>query len=114
MSGHPEHDPQGRPRQISQPKAQSRFVVEDQDLELPVDPPMPTKDPSEWSVEEVCDWLLSLGKDYSQYIAQFRDAGIDGQMLPDLTDEELKELGVSRGINRRKLKTSIKKLFPPG
>ena len=44
-------------------------------------------------VMDMGDWLRSLGLD--QYEAAFRDNAIDGKVLPKLTSEDLKELGVS-------------------
>ena len=42
---------------------------------------------------DVGSWLRSLG--LGQYEANFRDNKIDADVLPQLTDSDLKELGVS-------------------
>ncbi|MEQ8344262.1 MAG: adenylate/guanylate cyclase domain-containing protein [Sneathiellaceae bacterium] len=50
-------------------------------------------------------WLRELGLE--QYGAAFRDNAIDGSVLPDLTGDDLKELGVGAIGHRRKLLTAI-------
>jgi hypothetical protein len=50
-------------------------------------------------------WLRSLG--LGQYEAAFRDNEIDEAVLPSLTAEDLKELGVSIVGHRRKLLDAI-------
>ena len=44
---------------------------------------------------DVGSWLRSLG--LGQYEAEFRDNEIDADVLPDLTDGDLNQLGVSLG-----------------
>jgi hypothetical protein len=46
-------------------------------------------------------WLRSLG--LGEYEAAFRENEIDGAVLPDLTAEDLKDLGVSIVGDRRKI-----------
>ena len=50
-------------------------------------------------------WLRSLG--LGQYEAAFRENAIDDMVLPDLTAEDLKDLGVGLVGHRRKLLTAI-------
>ena len=50
-------------------------------------------------------WLRSLGLE--RYEAAFRDNEIDGTVLPNLTAEDLKDLGVGIVGHRRKLLDSI-------
>jgi len=101
--------PQERPLQNSKP---SRFkLVDNQDLGAALQANNRVKAPNEWSVPEVGAWLTSLGGDYQKYRTHFESAGVDGKMLPDLTEEEMKELGVKLGIHRRKLATEIRTLF---
>ena len=50
-------------------------------------------------------WLRSLG--LGQYEAAFRDNEIDGEVLPNLTAEDLKDLGVAIVGHRRKLLLAI-------
>jgi class 3 adenylate cyclase len=56
----------------------------------------------------VGDWLRELG--LSQYEAVFRDNEIDGSVLPKLTAEDLKELGVASIGHRRKILSAIEAL----
>jgi hypothetical protein len=51
------------------------------------------------------DWLRSLG--LGQYEAVFRQNDIDETVLPNLTAEDLKELGVAALGHRRKLLDAI-------
>ena len=54
---------------------------------------------------DVGSWLRSLG--LGQYEAAFRESSIDGQVLPHLTLEDLKEIGVATVGDRRKLLAAI-------
>ena len=53
-------------------------------------------------------WLRSLG--LGQYEATFRDNEIDGAVLPKLTVEDLKDLGVAVVGHRRKIMSAIEEL----
>ena len=51
----------------------------------------------------VADWLRALGLE--RYEAAFRENDVDAELLPDLTENDLKDLGVvSIGHRRRLLK----------
>src|SRR5215472_15289910 len=54
---------------------------------------------------DVAAWLRGLGLE--QYEPAFRDNGIDAEILPKLTAEDLKDIGVTRVGDRRKLLESI-------
>jgi hypothetical protein len=54
---------------------------------------------------DIVVWLRSLGLE--KYEAAFRENEIDETVLPDLTAEDLKELGVSLVGHRRKLLQAI-------
>src|SRR6516162_1925190 len=54
---------------------------------------------------EIAAWLRGLGLE--QYEPAFRDNGIDAAILPKLTGEDLKEIGVARVGDRRKLLEAI-------
>jgi class 3 adenylate cyclase/predicted ATPase len=58
---------------------------------------------------ETGDWLRSLG--LGQYEAIFRESHIEAEVLPELTDQHLKDLGVSLG-HRLKLLRAIRELVP--
>ena len=51
---------------------------------------------------DMAAWLKGLG--LGQYVAAFRDAAIDAEVLPELTDEHLKDLGLPLGHRLRLLK----------
>jgi class 3 adenylate cyclase len=60
---------------------------------------------------DVGGWLQSLG--LGQYEAAFRANEIDDKVLPDLTAEDLKELGVSAIGHRRAILAAVARLSPP-
>jgi hypothetical protein len=53
----------------------------------------------------VAAWLRGLG--LARYEPAFRDSGIDTEVLPRLTVEDLKDIGVTRVGDRRKLLEAI-------
>src|SRR5271154_6346105 len=57
---------------------------------------------------DVGDWLRGLG--LGQYETAFRENEIDGDVLPTLTAEDLKGLGVVALGHRRKMLTAIAEL----
>src|ERR1700750_2927613 len=61
---------------------------------------------------DVAAWLRALGLD--QYEAAFRENGVDAEVLPTLTGEELKDIGVSLIRHRRRLLEAIAKLQNAG
>jgi class 3 adenylate cyclase len=58
-------------------------------------------------MQQIADWLKTLGM--SEYAERFTESDIDTSVLRDLTDEDLKELGVSLG-HRRKMLRAIAEL----
>ena len=54
---------------------------------------------------DVAAWLRNLGLE--QYEQAFRDNAVDATVLPQLTAEDLKDLGVSLVGHRRKLLAAI-------
>jgi SAM domain (Sterile alpha motif) len=56
-------------------------------------------------------WLKQAG--FERYEAAFRDNGIDEAVLPHLTAEDLKEIGVATVGDRRKLLAAIAALASP-
>src|SRR4029077_741161 len=58
-------------------------------------------------MQQVSDWLEKLGM--SQYAQRFAENDISFAILPDLTDQDLKEIGVSLG-HRRQLLRAIAEL----
>lgn len=59
-------------------------------------------------VSDVSDWLRSIKMD--KYVECFEKDGVDGAFLSQIDDECLKDLGVSRVIDRRKIIGNIEKL----
>jgi len=62
------------------------------------------------SAMDVADWLRKLGLE--QYEPAFRANEIDERVLPRLTAEDLKDLGVSLVGHRRRLLDAIAALNP--
>jgi class 3 adenylate cyclase len=58
-------------------------------------------------MQQVADWLEKLG--LGQYAQRFAENDISFAVLPDLTDQDLKEIGVSLG-HRRQLLRAIAEL----
>ena len=50
-------------------------------------------------------WLTSLGLE--RHAAAFEENGVDAVLLPDLTNEDLKDLGVTRLAERKQLLKAI-------
>ena len=61
-------------------------------------------------MQEIADWLEKLGM--SEYAQRFAENRIDFSVLPDLTDQDLKDLGVVLG-DRRKMLRAIADLEVP-
>ena len=61
---------------------------------------------------EIADWLRRLG--LGQYEAAFRENSIDLEVLPKLTPEDLKDLGVVSVGHRRRLLAAIEELSRAG
>ena len=61
---------------------------------------------------DVADWLRALGLE--QYEAAFRENAVDADLLPNLTADDLKDLGVTLVGHRRRLLEAIAVLRPEG
>jgi class 3 adenylate cyclase len=59
------------------------------------------------ATQQIADWLKKLGM--SEYAQRFAENDIDPSVLPELTDQDLKDLGVSLG-HRRKMLRAIRDL----
>lgn len=46
----------------------------------------------DWSQKDVCSWLQYIG--YGQYVRNFRDEEVDGEVLMELGNEALAQLGI--------------------
>ena len=71
-------------------------------------PSLHDKHVTEWTCSDVVEWLehLSLG----QYKETFLENDIEGKHLPELSKDELKELGVKKLGHRMTLDDAIGKL----
>ena len=58
-------------------------------------------------MQQIADWLKTLGM--SEYAQRFAENRIDFSVLPDLTDQDLKDLGIVLG-DRRKMLRAITEL----
>src|SRR5271167_3720416 len=56
-------------------------------------------------MQNVADWLENLGM--SEYAQRFAENRIDLSVLPDLTDQDLKDLGVVLGDRRKILRAIV-------
>ena len=56
-------------------------------------------------MQQIADWLNTLGM--SEYAERFAESDIDTSVLRDLTDQDLKELGVSLGHRRKMLRAIV-------
>src|SRR6516165_7829955 len=56
-------------------------------------------------MQEIADWLEKLGM--SEYTQRFVENDIDVSILPHLTDQDLKDLGVSLGHRRKMLAATV-------
>lgn len=64
-----------------------------------------------WSCEDVCSWIRSLGSIYETYVDAFQRHNINGHRLLNFVDNEaLIEFGVTSTHNRRVIIYSIKQL----
>jgi hypothetical protein len=59
------------------------------------------------ATKEISDWLEKLGM--SEYAQRFAENDIDASVLPHLTDQSLKELGLSLG-HRLKMLAAVREL----
>src|SRR6476646_3538670 len=58
-------------------------------------------------MEQIAEWLANLGM--SEYAERFAENRIDFAVLPDLTDQDLKDIGVVLG-DRRKILRAIARI----
>jgi hypothetical protein len=61
---------------------------------------------------DVIDWLRELGLE--QYAALFRENAVTADLLPDLTPQDLKDIGVIAVGHRRRLLQAIAALGADG
>ena len=62
-------------------------------------------DPKVWGIATVGVWLQRNG--LHEHVAAFDDAAIDGDMLCDMSDRDLEQLGVLHYLHRRKIMKNV-------
>jgi hypothetical protein len=75
-------------------------------------PPLEVGEGLDGGEVDVGAWLRGLG--LGQYEREFRDNAVDAEVLPELTGDDLKELGVTAVGHRRKLLAAIAALGAAG
>jgi hypothetical protein len=58
-------------------------------------------------MQQIAEWLKKLG--VAEYLQRFVENRVDLSVLPDLTDQDLEKLGVSRR-DRRKMLHAVREL----
>jgi hypothetical protein len=62
-----------------------------------------------WSIEDVKEWVNQIG--FGEYEHNFYDAKVDGDLLLQLSEENLREdLGIKNGIRRRRFERELQNL----
>lgn len=68
------------------------------------------KPPLTWKTRHVSSWIASNGLEYAPYAHLFEEAGINGAMLMEMKEAQLKKLDIRSAKHRRELKARIKQL----
>lgn len=63
---------------------------------------------AKWKISDVCDWLVAM--DMAEYVSTFKKNRIDGVALLNLSENDLKELGVLAVGARKKILQAIQVL----
>ena len=74
--------------------------------------PEPRQDISTMDVGAVSHWLRTLSM--GQYISTFEAAAVDGLLLANLTGQDLQDIGIDKGIHRKKILMHRDKLLVEG
>ncbi|XP_063620717.1 NAD(+) hydrolase sarm1-like isoform X5 [Cydia splendana] len=62
-----------------------------------------------WSIEDVREWVKQIG--FSEYANNFYESRVDGDLLLQLTEENLKEdIGLQNGIKRKRFTRELQQL----
>merc|ERR1740123_758767 len=65
---------------------------------------------NEWGELEIQQWIDSFGARYKQYASNFLENGVDGELLMDLTEDDLEDIGISSRLHRRVILSKIRGL----
>ncbi len=55
--------------------------------------------------DDIAQWLEDLG--FVQYVEAFVENGVDFDLLPEITNDDLKDIGVARLADRKRLLKAI-------
>ncbi len=72
--------------------------------------PGPGGDPSEWSIEQVCEWARARGWDEANVVSKFAEHEISGDVLLELDINMLKEIDITAFGTRHKVAVAIRDL----
>ena len=75
---------------------------------LPAAPPL-TANFADWTMDDVCRWLVSIDLGHLQ--RQFRENRIKGAVLAELSEDDLKEAGVTAVGDRKWFQMEVRKLL---
>lgn len=67
-----------------------------------------TRPVKDWSTDDVCRWLREIG--LGEHCEQFVDNDIVGEHLPDLSKDDLRELGVKKLGHQKTFALKVKEL----
>ena len=68
-----------------------------------------SKPVEEWEVEDVCEWLKEIG--LGEYAESFEENEIVGEILKDLSKDDLKDLGIKKIGHQKKLNLKLAALL---
>jgi len=67
-----------------------------------------------WTIDDVATWMERVnGGTFAEVVDSFADAGVDGETLLQLDDQQLRSLTPGRKSNRKHLRSLIEQLRPP-
>merc|ERR1712113_570136 len=110
VSPEPQQQQQQQQQNDSQsPPQQQQQQIEQQLLQKEEEQQPQIIEKTKWTAKQCSEWVGSLGDKYKQYVDAFVDNGVDGELLGEIADEELKEI-VASGLHRKKILTAWNKL----
>ena len=67
-------------------------------------------DITKWSTEEVAKEVVGLGKAFEEYEQLVIANKIDGEMLATLTNKDLEEAGIAKGLHRKQIVSKVERI----
>ena len=74
----------------------------------------PNQNMTAMDTDQVADWVVSLGDPIKQYAPTFRDNGVNGNLLKELTDDDLEDMGVEKPMHRKNILVNREALLADG